>query len=252
MTLNVPTVDSWSFSGLLQFEKCPYGTKLGRIDRVPRPNYDEDPDHPLTRGSRIHGYAEDYIQGKVAPDPVPKDLRGFVEELRQYRAMFEEGRVLVEQPWAFDKDWGETDWFAKDCWCRVKCDVVVQWDPKNATIVDWKTGKKMGKEVAHTQQAQIYAIAAFLKYPDLERVDVVFAYTDEFQPGTGKENKRGKTTTKHYTRSAATAFLPKWTERGQRMTACINFQPKPNKANCTYCDYGHMTGTGDCIYAAGD
>lgn len=227
-------VSAWSYSTLKQFEKCPHSIFLSKVEKIPRAELSED--SPLNRGIKIHKHAEDYVQGII--DELPPSLRKLSTQFEELRELYSQGSVEVEGDWGFDKDWGVVDWFANNVWARIKCDVVVHLDQHSARIIDHKTGKSFGNEVAHTQQGQVYAIAAFMRFPDLEFIDVEFWYIDE-----------GKQTRKHYSREKAMKLLPRWTERANAMTDCTYFKAKPNKMNCKWCDYGpNGNGTGDCIY----
>lgn len=227
-----PPVESWSFSALTADEKCPYFTYLAKVEKVPQPEPD-DPDHPLIRGDRIHKEAENFIKGK---GPFTRNLRKFEETLQYYADQFQQGRVEVEEKWGFDKEWSPTDW--KSAWLRVVCDVVLHRTDENwLTVDDWKTGKSFNKQVPHTQQRQLYGISALMRYPHIDGVTVRMSYLDE-----------GKVSTSDYSRVALDGLLPKWHERGERMTGRMTFPPKPNRGNCRFCPYGPSNGNGRCVY----
>lgn len=229
------TIQSWSYSSLKQFEKCPYSQYLKRIKRVEQP--EPEADSPLVRGNAIHKEAEDFVSWET--DKFPKSLKKFEEEIKQLREMYEEGMITVEGEWGFDCGWepcGFTEWGT--VWLQVKGDVVIQHDKETFTIIDYKTGKSWGNEVAHVQQGQLYAVALMIMYPDAQSIDVEFWYLDE-----GKKKRR------NYNRSKLIPLMANFDKRGQKMTQETEFKPKPNVMNCKWCSYGVDKGNGKCPYA---
>ena len=61
--------------------------------------------------------------------------------------------------------WEPTGWISPDTWARVKLDALVSETDTSARVIDYKTGKQFGNEIAHSQQALIYAIGTFFMYP---------------------------------------------------------------------------------------
>ena len=72
----------------------------------------------------------------------------------------------------------------------------------------------------------LYALAAFMRSPELEYVSSELWYLDH-----------GETTTVPYTREEALMFLPGIHERAIKMTTCDDFAPNPSKNNCKWCSY---------------
>ena len=234
LNIQEPPIKGWSYSKLKNFEKCPYRIFLSGVKKEPYPPQDESA--PNVRGEKIHKEAEQFIKGEV--NTLPASLKKFKDEFIRLREDYQEGTVKIEDEWAFDEEWTVIhDWWGKNVWLRVKTDVIEFFDNTAAVIIDWKTGKRFGNEVPHTQQGQLYAIAAFMRYPQLDAVEVQFAYLDE-----------GKTTKKIYRRDQVAAFLTRFLERAQKLTTCVSFQPKPNIHNCQWCPYGPEKGTNVCTY----
>lgn len=226
-------VKRWSFSTLKKFEKCPYSVYLAKVERAPVPPRDET--HPAERGNIIHLEAENFVKGE---GPFTKALRKFDEPFHQLQEAYAEGRVELEQEWGFTEQWDSVSWRDTDCWAMIKCDVVEHLDEQTLHTIDHKTGKSMGNEVPHTQQLQLYALAAFMKYPQVQVIKASLWYIDE-----------GKPRSKTYNRTQVPAFLPRWTERAYKLTQAMTFPPKPNRGNCKFCDFGLDNGTGACAYA---
>lgn len=229
-------LQTWSYSSLKQYEKCPYSQYLKRIQRV-ETEENTDPSHPLVRGNRIHDEAENYVNGSL-PD-MPKSIKKFTNSFESLRELYNEGQVTLEQGWGYTSDWvpcGYTDWGT--VWHMSKMDAVIQHDETTFTIIDYKTGKSWGNEVPHSQQGALYGVALMCLYPKAESITVEFWYLDE-----------GKTKRRTYNRRQLAAQMANFNRRAVAMTSTTDFPPKPNQMNCKYCDYGVATGNGKCQYA---
>jgi hypothetical protein len=210
------------------------------VEKRPMPPQPEDNKGEIARlrGIEVHSSADAYIKGEAETlNPVMDKVRAFVELCKeQYR----NGIVEVEEEWAYNRDWQATGWFADDCWLRIKQDVFIKWPDGTWEVVDWKTGKSFGNEVKHSQQGLLYAIAAFMRYPDMQRVRIRFVYVDE-----GKWEK-----TKEYSRELVMRMLPGWDDRAAAFTTAKNWPVKANAINCRFCWYGPNNG-GDNSCPAG-
>jgi CRISPR/Cas system-associated exonuclease Cas4 (RecB family) len=228
-------ITAWSFSRLLQFEKCPHSLELSAVRKLPKPVQAED--NPMARGNRIHKLAEDYVSGKI--EAMPNELSKQSDLFKLLREEFTAGTTIVEEDWGFDLDWAPTGWFDDDVWNRSKCDVVRTLEGgRHVHVIDWKTGKKHGNEVKHIQQGQLYAVCAAIKYPDAVKITSEIAYLDHNVPSLKKT----------YTREILVHYMSRFTERGLKLTNATQFPPKPNAMNCKYCDYGEFVGTGACDF----
>ena len=236
---DTPPIQAWSYSRLEVFEKCPYRAELQYVRKIEEES-DPKREEALNRGKKVHDDAERFVKGEI--DVVPKELKKFekkFEEMRELHATNPELLVLEEQ-WAFDINWQPTEWYGDNTWCRMILDRFEWLDAEKsaAILTDYKTGRKEGNEVKHSQQGQLFVIGSFMKYSSLDAVKVVFEYLDH-----------GKTSLpKTYSREQAMTFLPSMTERGLKMTQATKFPPKPNKINCAWCPYGPNRGTGVCEY----
>ena len=139
-------VRSWSYSGLKVYETCPYRTYISKVKKVW-----EESGPAAERGSRIHELAEDYVQTKIVE--LPEELKKFTPQFEELRKLFVEGKVEVEGEWGFNLDWAPTGWMEPDTWARVKLDAIVHESETSARVIDHKTGKKWGNEIAHGQQS---------------------------------------------------------------------------------------------------
>lgn len=222
----MPQIQTVSFSRLQDFEKCKYLAKLKYVDRIPEPERPLPPgktEHANDRGTRVHESAELFVRGGVELIPELQKFRDDLEELRRLHA---EGAVTLEGEWAVNRDWAPVAWASDDAWCRMKLDAFVQTSPTTARVIDYKTGKRFGNEIKHTEQGQIYQLATFLRFPDLDHITVEFWYVDH-----------GEKDLKQYSRTQGTAYFDKYHTRFQAVTDCTDFPPNPNAFSCRWCAY---------------
>ncbi len=230
-------IKAWSHSRLSDFELCKFKTKLKVVDAIPEPPRPLPPgktEHANDRGTRIHMGAELFVRGGVE---LIDELQWFRAEFEHLRGLFADGMVSLEGEWAFDEEWSPVAWMSSDCWCRIKCDVVVFVDEGTAIVIDVKSGKRFYNEVKHAEQMKLYVLGAFLKYPKLERVVVELWYTD-----------LDELHAEEYTREQAMQFLQSFANRGRTLTTELDFPPNPNRFSCKWCPYKptHLGGTGHC------
>lgn len=221
------TIDKVSFSRLQNFEKCKYMAKLMYVDKVPEPERPLPPgktEHANDRGTRIHDAAERFVRGGVEMIP---ELEKFSAEFYELRNKYQDGQVQLEGEWAVNLEWLPVAWTSSDAWCRMKLDALVfSEDKEHARVIDYKTGKRHGNEIKHTEQGQIYQLATFLRYPELKDITVEFWYTD-----------LGETDTKHYSRLQGTQYFNKYNDRLLAISTCTEFTPNPNAFSCRWCPY---------------
>lgn len=215
-----------SFSRLQDFEKCKYLAKLKYVDKIPEPERPLPPgktEHANDRGTRVHEAAELYVKGGVELLP---ELHGFKDEYGELRRLYAEGAVTLEGEWAVDRDWNPVAWGSSTAWCRMKLDSYVQTSPTTARVIDYKTGRRVGNELKHMEQGQVYQLATFLRFPELQHITVEFWYLDI-----------GEKDVKQYTREQGAAYFDKYHRRFSAVTECTEFQPNPNIYSCKWCPY---------------
>jgi hypothetical protein len=212
-------VRAWSYSALKVYEECAYRTYISRVKGV------KEPSGPAAdRGTQIHQYAEDYVNGTMGE--MADELFKFKDEFEALRELYAQAKVELEGEWGFDLDWATVGWMQKETWARIKLDALVQEDDTSARVIDYKTGKKWGNEISHGQQGLLYAIGTFFRYPHLQFVQVEFWYLD-----------KGETTKKTYTREQAMVFAPGFHRRAVKMTTETEFAPTPSKDACRWCSF---------------
>jgi CRISPR/Cas system-associated exonuclease Cas4 (RecB family) len=223
---------AWSFSRLMDFEKCPYMMRLKYLDKVETP-----PAPAMERGSRIHKSIEDYITGKA--ENLDPEITNFHPEINSLRERFKSGSVEVEGEWAFDSKWQICDWRDYDrVWVRVKLDSYVHLSDDIGVVIDEKTGSKYGNEIKHAEQAMLYAGTAFIRHPEKKKHITEFHYLD----------KNDMTKVEFKPEHAAKALIS-FEKRANIMLNAAMFPPRPNIVNCKFCPYGKK-GNGYCKVSA--
>jgi len=241
------SIKAGSFSRLSTYQECPRRAELAYINKIKEPDRGIG---PLTapdgtkewhndRGSRIHQLAEDYVAGILGPK-LPPELRKFEKEYKELRKLHKTGKVINEEMWCYDNDWMPC---ASDAWdtiyFRIITDATVFHTKKKATVIDYKTGRKFGNEIKHGQQAQLYQLGAFLRYPDLQEITTEIWYLDQNEIAVMEFN-----------RNQGMRFFKHWDGRMKAMTQEIEFKPTPNGNSCRWCPY-KPSKTGDCSVGIG-
>jgi hypothetical protein len=218
-----PLLKSWSYSRLLDYERCPYALKLKVIDKLPVVQHTS-----AERGTTIHLQAEQFVGCEVS-DKLPGTLSHFAEEFTALRRQFDEGIVSLEGEWGFDQDWMPVNYAT--AWLRMKLDAAVFLTPIKAVVIDYKTGRKDGNEIKHGEQVLLYAIATFIKFPKLKEVIVELWYLD-----------KNLITTASYTRLQALRYVQTFHDRAMKMVTAITFPANPTEWACQWCDFGPAKG----------
>jgi RecB family exonuclease len=247
------TIQAWSYSRFQLYTQCPLKAKYLYVDKLKEP---DDRAPALVNGSRVHALAalyttrelpkwdkdslpfRDELERALKTRTIPPELTAFEQEFK----VMVRAKALVEQEWAFDRQWnylGPDGWFGKFAWLRVKVDS--HWlevvGPKTAQrtavrIVDHKTGKFSPD---HALQRSLYALAAFLIYPDAVCVSAAHWYLD-----AGREEKE------EWGADQLPALKKEWTDRTHAMLHDTSFAPSPSRA-CGWCHFRHSNG-GPCLY----
>lgn len=240
----IKPLTSWSFSRYQDYQTCPAKAKYKHIDRLKEP-----PSEAMQRGADIHEMCEHYVKGTLAK--LPPELKLMKDEFARLRKMYKAKKLpmIVEDNWAFTKDWDETQWNDwVNCWVRIKLDCAHYETPTLLVITDWKTGKPNDyKKAEYMEQLELYALAALLMSA-VEDVTVEprlgWLDTGEMYPA---ERERTQ-----YTRADLKALMTKWNKRVKPMMSDTRFAPKPSAFGCRYCYFGQQGkakgGPGLCKY----
>lgn len=224
-------ISAWSASRADVFTQCPKRAEYAYIHKIQEPDRGPPPKNlkewPNDRGSRIHDYCEFYVRGKHGDQLA--EMGAFEDEFYTLRSLYEKRCVFMEEMWCFDRDWNPVP--ADDypnIWLRVKVDALVTHpdDPTRATVIDYKTGKRIYNEIKHGKQMQLYQLATLLRFPDLEQITVELWYLDQ-----------NELATQTFSRSQGMKFFKGFDTKGKQITSTIEFEPKPSKHACNFCPF---------------
>jgi hypothetical protein len=200
----------------------------------------------MARGTYIHGLAEQFIKGSIKK--LPAELKLFAEEFKGLAKMYKTpgNGMVVEDQWAFDRQWQPSDWFAwNTTWLRVKLDLAFRAADDECELIlkpiDFKTGKMSSyKNAEYALQLELYALSSFKMLPDIEQVKPALAYLDE-----GKMYPAEEEPIVFYKKDEA-MLQKKWEARVKPMFNDKTFKPTPGK-QCDWCMHSRKKG-GDCKY----
>lgn len=222
------TIDAWSYSRWGVYDKCKLKAKYKIIDRVPT-----ETSPAMERGNDVHSSAENYIHAECG-GTLHEALIGWEADFLVMWSEIEEANEWgVEEQWAFTNTWERTEWFAPDVWVRIKQDVY-WYRAKTGWTVDYKTGKI--REDEHEEQAELYAVGMYVKFPHLISVEVAFWYIDQEVIHSYEYKKKD-----------LVKLLKKWNNRGKEITTAVNFPAEPG-VHCRWCDFRASNG-GPCRHA---
>lgn len=213
-----------SYSALKLFENCPLRYYKQRIEKSIVDKGGEASQH----GERVHKHLEDRIKFKM---PLPVELSPKERVVAAIEAL---GGVLeAEKEMVLNDSLCPTGWWSEDAWLRTKLDVFVDHGDK-AIILDWKTGNRRPDFF----QLELYAVQAFIHYPNLKACNVGFVWL-----------KDETNDTEIYRRKDFESLLGEVQERIKRIEDAVQedvWQAKsgplckfcPAKDGCSYADQG--------------
>jgi len=207
----------------MNYERCPHSVYPGSA------NYDRPRPPEAQRGIEVHKQIEDYLKSKqwhkTSANPFPNLP---LEDLAKKDS-------ICEEKWAFDNKWYPTldkPWLV----CQID-NYTIDRSLSLLTVRDWKTGKRSGNEVKHTQQMQLYLCAATIQFPMIQNFTSELWYIDQDLIVPGKS----------YTPDMLNPIAQRWDKRGKKITSDTEFEAKPSKSNCRFCDRNKTSG-GNCEY----
>ena len=228
-------IKAWSWTRYADYKQCPRKFKYKHIDRLKEAKSDA-----LLRGASVHEDAAMYITGKSKT--MPKELKAFATEFKALRAEYKKEPFIVEDDWAFNKDWGQTTWFAEDAWLRIKLDLA-RLLPNNAlSILDLKTGKfRQQNAQQYREQLELYALAALIRLPDVDAVHPQLVYLDAeiVHPGDRETLK--------YTQGNVATLKATWLRRVDPMFTATEHPPNKTVL-CGWCSFSGKKHRGPCEY----
>lgn len=240
----IKPVTAWSFSRYTDYCSCPLKFKYKYVDKMKEPSNDA-----MNRGAAIHELAEQYVKGIYTKRTFPVELAAFKTLFMELRKQYKKkiNGMVVEDSWAFRDDWSETSWNDwAGCWLRIKLDAAWHRDEVTLEINDWKTGKfKPDQNVVYMEQLELYALAALILHPHLERAIPRLRYLDQdvVFPADGEEVV--------YTPADIPKLKKTWEKRVRAMMSDTKFVATPNN-KCRWCFFGQSGkakgGPGLCKY----
>jgi hypothetical protein len=176
-------IKTWSYSRWGTYKQCPLKAKLKFIDKL------QEPGSPaMDRGTAIHLLAELFVTSKKLT-PLPIELKHYEDELRLARR----SQHFVEQEWGFTREWEPCTWDDERVWLKAKADLgfwPVKSDRSILRLVDHKTGKRRDE---HEYQLGLYALLAFLMFPEVQTVETEVWYLDQGKPSLNRTYRREQT-----------------------------------------------------------
>lgn len=225
---------SWSFSRYSAYTNCPAQFKYGTLEKRP---VTKNP--AMQRGADIHDKVSAFLTA-TKKATMPTELRQFrdlVMEIKASRKKFP-GKTVVEDTWAFRKDWSKTVWDDwNGCWVRIKLDAAYHVGD-SLYIIDWKTGKfRPERHQEYLEQLELYALGGLLIFPEAKVVEPRLVYLDE---GTTHASDTV------YSAADRPRLQKGWEKRVAPMFKDQTFKPKPSNL-CRYCDFSKSK-SGPCAY----
>lgn len=203
----------WSYSKLKNYETCPYRLVLAK-------NIKQEPNEFAQRGIDIHASIENFLNNTAEQPSLPF----FNEAILKLKI----DNAKAEVKWGLTDTWEASSWDNATGRCIIDALVVY---PDKLFIIDFKTGKPSA--INHMDQAQTYAIAGHIHYPELE-IETSFWYLDS-----------GKTKTTVFSKDKIYRDQEVLAARIQRMESDKDLYPRPSKWVCKWCNFFQH-----CEYAA--
>ena len=235
-------ITSWSFSRYSTYKLCPLKAKFKFIDKIAEPG-----NAAMQRGADVHDNCEGYIKGSVRA--LPPECKVFKGEFQRLRKLYKKAHetMVVEDTWAFTKDWNETQWDDwVHCWVRIKLDCAFHEDAETLVVYDWKTGKyRPQQNEDYLEQLELYALAALLLHEHIEEVHPKLVYLDASVIYPDDES-----IDLVYTRKDIPDLKKAWEKRVRPMLSDKAFAPRPNNL-CSWCHYradNKANGGGQCKF----
>jgi len=241
----IQQITAWSFSRYSTYKQCPLKAKFQFIDKIKEPG-----NEAMQRGAKVHDDAEAFIKGKIKV--MPQELKKFSKLFRRLKKRYQSpiNGMVVEDTWAFTKDWDETTWNDwANCWVRIKLDCAEHEGDTTLIIRDWKTGKfRPEKNDEYIEQLELYALAALLLFEHIEVVRPCLEYLDQGFTYPEEDSKDEEFLT--FTRADIPKLQERWEGRVKPMLNDKAFAPRPNNL-CNWCFFrkaNAVNGGGQCKF----
>lgn len=209
--------NAWSWTRLQDFELCPRMAYYKHFapKHLKLPFIEND---ATRRGSAIHKGLENAViqyENYGNFNGCDTSVSHCFDIVKKFVDQFPEIYMEMESAWRVDLT--PAGWFDRDVWLRVKSDLIgLNRETGLAYIIDWKTGKVRGE----SDQLKLYAIDAFLQFPEINTVMVSYIWVDH------KDD-----TTKLFRRENLQFMLDDFTERAGLIDIVADsgdWEAKPN------------------------
>ena len=221
---------SWSYSTYNMWSQCPRRIYYAKIEKRPDPL-----GAAAQKGIKVHAMAEHFIKGEIDRFPekgVGKALNAWVEDLTRLR---ESPTAKSELDFTFTEDWQQTHWRDWDnAWVRMKIDAFDRPEKDTVVVIDFKTGRRRD----YDKQLELYALASFKAYPQVERAVAEIWYIDE-----GAIGAPDAVDGIEFTKDEEPELQAKWDERAGKLMADTEF--RATGQGCDWCPFSNRKG-GPC------
>lgn len=229
-------IAAWSYSRYAFYAPeaggCPaaFNYKHG----ITGPKYPDPPSPAMARGDDIHkGLARYFGNTQMGPPPeeiTNKDALALIEDVKAWPDK------VVEEQWAYTKDWKATGWFEKAAhkaaWFRSICDVAAFFPDMSVDTPDWKSGKRRESKI---DQMETQALAVMCRFAPVVRVKTRMVYID-----SGDEESA------EFVVADKQKLMDKWTAKAVPMLTDTQFLPRPNEL-CRVCNF-RKSNAGPCRF----
>lgn len=223
---------SWSWSRYADYKQCALKAKLAHLDKIREPK-----NSAMERGAVLHDHIRDVIRGVKGVKLADLGFSKMVNEwIQAYQKLMKRKTLqpIIEEDWAFTKDWTRTQWNDWDnCVLRVKLDAGHFEEEGDILVIsDWKSGKfRLEMNTEYMEQLELYSLAGLVLYPQIREVRARLVYVDQgvIFPPPDKPLV--------FKQSDVKKLKSLWAKRTKAMLNDTVFPPKPND-KCRWCFYG--------------
>ena len=199
-------ITAWSYSRLKLYGDCPRLFKYRNIDKLQEPV-----NIAMARGRNVHLEGAAYLDGTTPILPASYMLfREQMEDLKSFTP-------IVEQQWAFTRNWKPCSWLDKKAYARIIIDAGTIYTDSTADVIDHKTGKRYDED--YRPQMGLFAAAVFKMYPtEVQRsVTTRLWYLDS-----------GEEVIEEFSKAEALEILAELEEEAEKMMAEKRWPAKPS------------------------
>lgn len=169
---------AFSYSSIQKFLTCPASYFFTYIEKSAVYESSEQARY----GQECHDFLDKAINNKVEFTPRYEFLKPVVKAIQAIP-----GEIKTEFPLAFNEDWSESTWFAKDSYIKGKSDVtIIHPTEPRILIKDHKfTGKAGDAEgEKYRGEMEMFVLLHTKKFPDVEQIDCGLLWLKERAPET--------------------------------------------------------------------